>query len=77
MEPPAGPLDFHRFHREELPALLAAGRGALAAPAAQRLGGIAFRLPDGAGSQRSSPSIASTTSDVPTASFTRSPSTMP
>jgi hypothetical protein len=48
MEPPGGPLDFHRFHREELPALLAAGRGALAAPAAQRLGGIAFRLPDGA-----------------------------
>jgi hypothetical protein len=48
MELPAGPLDFDRFHREELPRMLAAGRGALAAPAAARLGGLAFRLPGGA-----------------------------
>jgi len=48
MEPPAGPLDFERFHREELPRLLAAGRGALAARGAERLGGLAFRLPGGA-----------------------------
>jgi hypothetical protein len=41
------PLDFHRYHREELPALLAAGRGALAAPGARALGSLAFRLPDG------------------------------
>ena len=42
------PLDFHRFHREQLPALLRAGHGALAARDARRLGGLAFRLPDGA-----------------------------
>jgi len=47
MEPP-GPLDFDRFHREELPRLLAGGRGALAARGAERLGGLAFRLPGGA-----------------------------
>lgn len=48
MQPPASALDFDRFHREELPRLLAEGRGALAAPGAARLGGLAFRLPDGA-----------------------------
>jgi hypothetical protein len=48
MEPAAGPLDFDHFHREQLPRMLAAGRGALAAPAAARLGGLAFRLPGGA-----------------------------
>jgi hypothetical protein len=48
MQLPAGPLDFDRFHREQLPRLLAAGRGALAAPGAERLGGLAFRLPGGA-----------------------------
>jgi len=42
------PLDFHRYHREELPPLLRAGRGALAAPGARALGSLAFRLPDGA-----------------------------
>lgn len=41
------PLDFHRYHREELPALLAAGRGALAASGARTLGSLAFRLPEG------------------------------
>jgi ectoine hydroxylase-related dioxygenase (phytanoyl-CoA dioxygenase family) len=41
------PLDFHRYHREEIPALLRAGRGALAARAAGALGSLAFRLPDG------------------------------
>ena len=42
------PLDFHRFHREELPRRLRAGNGALAARDARRLGSLAFRLPDGA-----------------------------
>ena len=42
------PLDFHRFHREELPRRLRAGNGALAVRDARRLGGLAFRLPDGA-----------------------------
>jgi len=42
------PLDFHRFHREELPRRLRAGNGALAAADARRLGSLAFRLPDGA-----------------------------
>jgi hypothetical protein len=41
------PLDFHRYHRDELPPLLRAGRAALAARGAQRLGSLAFRLPDG------------------------------
>jgi len=41
------PLDFHRYHREELPPLLAAGRGALAASGARALGSLAFRLPEG------------------------------
>ena len=41
------PLDFHRYHREELPPLLRAGRGALAASGARALGSLAFRLPDG------------------------------
>ena len=43
----AGPLDFHRYHRDELPPVLRAGRGALAARGARRLGSLAFRLPDG------------------------------
>jgi hypothetical protein len=41
------PLDFHRYHREELPPLLAAGRGMLAASGARALGSLAFRLPEG------------------------------
>jgi hypothetical protein len=41
------PLDFHRFHREDLPRRLAAGNGALAAPGARALGSLAFRLPGG------------------------------
>jgi len=41
------PLDFHRYHREELPALLRAGRGALAARGTRALGSLAFRLPGG------------------------------
>ncbi len=41
------PLDFHRYHREELPPLLRAGRGALAARGARALGSLAFRLPGG------------------------------
>jgi hypothetical protein len=45
--PPAEALDFHRYHREELPALLAAGRGAPAASGARALGSLAFRLPEG------------------------------
>jgi hypothetical protein len=40
-------IDFHRFHREELPRRIAAGRGALAAPGARGLVSLAFRLPDG------------------------------
>ncbi len=40
-------IDFHRFHGEELPALLAAGRARLAARAAVGLGSIALRLPNG------------------------------
>ncbi len=48
MIPPAeAPLDFHRYHRDELPALLRAGRGALAARGARPLGSLAFRLPEG------------------------------
>jgi hypothetical protein len=41
-------LDFHAFHRERLPGLLADGRGAMAARAARGRGSLAFRLPDGA-----------------------------
>jgi len=46
---PAGfpSLDFHEFHRRDLPERLARGHGALAAPAAQPLGSLAFRLGDG------------------------------
>ncbi|MEN8160887.1 MAG: hypothetical protein ABFS41_12510, partial [Myxococcota bacterium] len=40
-------LDFHHYHRETLPALLREGRGAMAARGVGRLGGLAFRLPDG------------------------------
>jgi ectoine hydroxylase-related dioxygenase (phytanoyl-CoA dioxygenase family) len=42
-------LDFEDFHRSELPRRLAAGHGALAAEDAllDRLGGLAFRLPEG------------------------------
>jgi ectoine hydroxylase-related dioxygenase (phytanoyl-CoA dioxygenase family) len=40
-------LDFDRFHRDDVPALLARGNGKLGAPAAERLGAIAFVLPDG------------------------------
>ena len=38
------PIDFHRYHREELPELLGAGRGALVADAARGCGSLAFRL---------------------------------
>ncbi len=41
------PIDFERFHREDLPALLASGRGALAAKAARSLAPLAFRLREG------------------------------
>ena len=41
------PIDFARFHQVELPALLAAGRGALAARAAARLDSIALQLHGG------------------------------
>ena len=41
-------LDFHGFHRTELPRRLAAGNGAMAARGVSDLGGFAFRLPDGA-----------------------------
>jgi len=46
---PAGfsPIDFFRFHREELPALMASGHERLAARAAAGLGSIALRVPDG------------------------------
>jgi hypothetical protein len=40
-------IDFDRYHREELPRLLADGRGSMAGPAALRLGPLAFRLPEG------------------------------
>ena len=40
-------LDFERYHREELPALLAAGRDALAAKAARSLPALAFRRTEG------------------------------
>ncbi len=40
-------MDFERYHREELPALLAAGRGALVARAARGLAPFAFRLREG------------------------------
>jgi ectoine hydroxylase-related dioxygenase (phytanoyl-CoA dioxygenase family) len=41
------PIDFERYHREELPALLAAGRSALAARAAGALTALAFRRREG------------------------------
>jgi len=41
-------VDFAAYHRDELPRLLAAGRGALAAKALGSLGSLAFRMPDGA-----------------------------
>ncbi len=40
-------LDFHAFHAERLPGLLADGRGAMAARAAREHGSLAFRLSDG------------------------------
>ena len=40
-------LDFQAFHRDELPRRIAAGNGALAAPAVARQGSLAFRLPGG------------------------------
>jgi hypothetical protein len=40
-------LDFEAYHRETLPALLADGRGAVAARAVRRLGSLAFRLREG------------------------------
>ncbi len=45
--PKSEPLDFHRFHREELPRRLAEGNGALAARGGRRIGSLAFRLPGG------------------------------
>jgi phytanoyl-CoA dioxygenase PhyH len=46
---PAGfsAIDFVQFHREDLPAMVAAGRQHLAAHAAAGLASIALRLPDG------------------------------
>jgi len=41
-------LDFTTYHRDELPQLLAVGRGALSAKALGTLGSLAFRMPDGA-----------------------------
>lgn len=41
-------LDFHAFHRDRLPGLLADGRGAMAARSVHERGSLAFRLPDGA-----------------------------
>ena len=41
------PIDFHAFHRHDLPRRLAAGHGALAARAGRRLGSLAFRTPAG------------------------------
>src|SRR3954447_26791414 len=38
-----GPIDFEQFHREELPARLRAGNGALAAADAQKIGPLAIR----------------------------------
>ncbi len=40
-------IDFNAFHRDDLPARLAAGNGALAGPAGRRLGSLAFRTPEG------------------------------
>lgn len=45
--PDVAPLDFLRFHRDELPARLAEGRHALVARAAAGLRSIAVRLPGG------------------------------
>jgi hypothetical protein len=40
-------VDFHRFHREELPRLLSDGRGREAAKAVRHLGSLAFRRSEG------------------------------
>ncbi|MAE95641.1 MAG: hypothetical protein CL910_13365 [Deltaproteobacteria bacterium] len=40
-------LDFDEYHREELPRLVAEGRGELAAPEAARRGSLAFRIEGG------------------------------
>jgi hypothetical protein len=47
MSASVGTIDFHAFHRDELPARLAGGNGALAGPAGRRLGSLAFRTPAG------------------------------
>jgi hypothetical protein len=44
-----GVIDFERYHREELPVLLAAGRAPLVAKAARGLAPFAFRLREGGG----------------------------
>ncbi len=44
---PLPTVDFHAFHRDELPRLLREGHGPLAAEAARRLGSLAFQLPNG------------------------------
>lgn len=41
------PIDFDQFHREELPARLAAGNGALAVGDARKIGPLAIRTPAG------------------------------
>lgn len=41
-------LDFHEFHRDQLPERMAAGNAALAARSVARLGRLALRLTDGA-----------------------------
>lgn len=45
--PGFAPLDFQRFHREELPERLRDGRSVSAGRAAAKLGSLAFRLRDG------------------------------
>ena len=40
-------LDFDQYHREELPRLIAAGHGELAAGEARRRGSLAFRITGG------------------------------
>ena len=49
MEPAFAPIEFTSFHLEQLPRLLDAGRGALAAQDdLATLGSLAFRVPSGA-----------------------------
>jgi hypothetical protein len=47
LDPSFPPIDFDRYHREDLPALLAGGRRELVAKAARGLAPLAFRLREG------------------------------